>query len=322
LQKPSVEIEKIIKNIKKYTQEKNAVVAFSGGQDSTVTLNLARLAIGNKKLIAANVDFGNFTYNKARENIQKICETLEIELNVITGEQEQIDIMMGGPDCNLCTKKIKLGLIKNKFPNKIILTGSNKSDSWGQYGFAFYGGYYAPLFSYTKENIKIIADYLNIKVKRIGENLNREGCKLKHLLKPLINLSYHGQAVDKANELLLDRISRTGIYAEKANVKIIGPLSRNIALINIYPLPEKSWLDKIKFQIGQLEGIDECQVVNCHLQLVIKANKGQFNNLRSRHWLEKGRLQPEFAFPVSVKWLLTTNRKLKTFQVIAYNKLN
>jgi len=322
LQEVSIEIKKIIGDIRKYIQGKEATVAFSGGLDSTVVLNLARLSLGNKQLTATNVDFGIFTYNKARDNIEKITKSLKIKLNVITGEHEQIDIMKGGPDCNLCTKKVKLGLIKNNFPNKIILTGSNQSDSWGQYGFAFYGGYYAPLFSYTKEHIKIIADYLNINVKRIGENINQEGCKLKHLLKPLINISFHGQSVDKANELLLDRISRAGIYAEKANVKVIGPLSRNIALINIYPLPGQFWLDEVRLQIEQLEGIDECQVVACPLQLVIKANKGQFNNLRSRHWLEKGRLQPEFAFPVNVKWLLTTNRKLKTFHVVAYNKLN
>lgn len=314
-------IEKIISGIKQVSNNRCVVVAFSGGLDSTVVLNLAELAFGNKKIIATNVDFGIFTYNKARENIKTISKSLGITLDVISGELEQMEIMKGGPDCNLCTKKVKLGMIKKKYRDWIILTGSNKSDSWGQYGFAFYDGYYAPLFPYSKKDIKSIADYLNIKVQRIGENRNREGCKLKHLLKSLINLSYHGRAVDMANELLLDKISKSGIYAEKANVKIIGPLNSNIALINIYPLPEQSWLDEIKLQMEQLDTIDKCQVVDCPVELVIKANKGQFNNIRSRYWLEKGRLQPEFSFPIKVKWLLTTNRKLKTFQVVDYNKI-
>jgi pyridinium-3,5-biscarboxylic acid mononucleotide sulfurtransferase len=315
-------IEEIIMGIKQASNNSCIVVAFSGGLDSTVVLNLARLAIGNKKLIAINVDFGIFTYNKARENINKICKSLGIKLDIIPGEFEQMEIMKGGPDCNLCTRKVKLGLIKKKYCDCIILTGSNKSDSWGQYGFAFSDGYYAPLFACSKKDIKGIANYLHIKIHRIGENKNREGCKLKHLLKPLINLSYHGRAVAMANELLLEQIRKSGIYAEKANVKIIGTLSKNIALINIYPLPGKVWLDEVRFQIEELESIDRCLVVDHPLELVIKANKGQFNNLRSRYWLEKGRLQPEFAFPIKVKWLLTTNRKLKTFQVVDYNNIN
>jgi len=67
--------------------------------------------------------------------------------------------------------------------------------------------------------------------------------------------------------------------------------------------------------------VDEFHIVDKPLELVIKANKGQFNNYHSRYWLEKGRLQPEFACPIKVRWLLTTNRKLKTFQVVDYNKL-
>jgi len=321
LQEASIEVQNIVENIRKIVKEKSATVAFSGGLDSTVVLNLAKRALGKEKLTAANVDFGLFTYNKARENVQAISKSLQIKLIIISGESEQVTIMRGGPDCNLCTKKVKLGLIKKKFKKQIILTGSNQSDSWGKYGLAFQNRYYAPLFPYSKNEITSIANYLNIEVKRIGENNNREGCKLKHLLKPLINLEYHGHAVNKANELLLEKIVKSGIYTEKANVKIIGPLSKNIALINVCPLPEQSWLNEARYQIEHLRSIEECQIVDHPLELLIKANKGQFNNLRSRYWLEKGRLQPDFAFPVKVRWLLTSNRKLKTFQVVDYNKL-
>jgi pyridinium-3,5-biscarboxylic acid mononucleotide sulfurtransferase len=315
----SIIVEEIINSIRQIVRDKIVMVAFSGGLDSTVVLNLAERALGKDKLTAVHVDFGPYTYHKTRENVSMISELLQIKLLTISGESEQIATMQGGPDCNLCTKKIKLGMIKRYAKNQIILTGSNQSDSWGKYGFDFYNGYYAPLFSYSKKEIKNIADYLNIKIKRIGENNYREGCKLKHLLKPLINPVYHGKAVDQANEFLLEEINRAGISTKIANVKIIGPLSKNIALVNIYPLPDQDWLKEIRYKIGQLGGIEECQIVDRPLELIIKANKGQFNNFRSRYWVEKGKLQPEFAFPVKGRWLLTTNRKLKTFQVIGYN---
>jgi uncharacterized protein len=112
--------------------------------------------------------------------------------------------MKGGPDCNLCTRKIKLGLVKAYAGEQIVLTGSNQSDSWGKYGKAFAQGYYAPLFSYSKKEIKSIADYLNIKVSRIGENASREGCKLKHLLKPMVYLPFTVRRL-WANEILLEQ---------------------------------------------------------------------------------------------------------------------
>lgn len=315
----TLKIESTIKNIKGTAAEETVIVAFSGGLDSTVTLFLAKEALGKKKVIATHVDFGLFTYHKVYQNVKTICDEIGVPLQIISGVSEQRSIMKGGPDCNLCTRKVKLGLIKARFNNRLILTGSNQSDSWGQYGIMFVDGFYAPLFHYSKKDIENIATYLNLKVEHIGENVYREGCKLKHLLKPLISMTYHGQAVSLANEILLQQINKLNLTTSIANVKIIGPLSRNIGLINVFPIPNCQHRNVIIKKISSIAEIDDCLIVDRPLELTIKANRGQFNNLRSRYWLERGRLQPEFAAPLKFKWLFTTNRRLQTFQVVAFN---
>lgn len=316
----AAKIDNTLKRIRQVSAGKSVNIAFSGGLDSTLVLFLAREALGKVRIKAVNVDFGLFTYKRAVPNVIKICEELQVELYRIPGESEQRELMKRGPDCNLCTKKIKLGLIKTYNKDGLILTGSNQSDSWGKYGTDYSSGFFAPLFPYSKEEIKEMANYLDLKIGRIGENAFREGCKLKHLLKPLINPDYHGKAVSLANEILLAKIEELNIPCEIANVKVIGPLNKNIALINIFPLPaSQKYREIILESIASIEEIDSCSIVSQPLQLIIKADKGQFNNQRSRYWIEQGRLQPEFASPLQFRWLLSTNHRLKTFQVVDYN---
>lgn len=316
----ATKIDNTIKRIRQFSAGEKVNIAFSGGMDSTLVLFLAREALDKEKVLAVNVDFGIFAYKRAARNVRIICEEMQVELYQISGENEQRELMKRGPDCNLCTKKIKLGLIKACAGDRLILTGSNQSDSWGKYGTDYSNGFYTPLFPYCKEEIREMVDYLNLRIERIGENIFREGCKLKHLLKPLVSPDYHGRAVSLANEILLEQIQELNIYSEKANVKIIGPLNNNIALINIYPIPtNQEHLKQITDNISSIKEIDSCTIVSQPLQLTIKANKGQFNNLRSRYWIEQGRLQREFATPLEFRWLLTTNRRLKTFQVVEYN---
>jgi uncharacterized protein len=316
----AAKVDSTIKRIRQISAGKSVNIAFSGGLDSTLVLFLAKEALGKDRMKAVNVDFGQFTYKRAARNVNTICENMQVELYRISGEREQKELMKRGPDCNLCTKKIKLGLIKAYSKEGLVLTGSNQSDSWGKYGTDYFSGFFAPLFTCSKEEVGEMANYLDLKIERIGENAFREGCKLKHLLKPLVNPDYHGKAVSLANEILLDKIKELNIYSKMANAKIIGPLSKNIALINIFPLPaSQKHLKTILDSIASIEQIDSCTIVSKPLQLTIKADKGQFNNLRSRYWIEQGRLQPEFAAPLKFRWLLTTNHRLKTFQVVDYN---
>jgi len=159
---------------------------------------------------------------------------------------------------------------------------------------------------------------LGIKILQIGENKFREGCKLKHLLKPLAAPHYHGQAAAEANELLLSVLEEEGYESVLANVKIIGPLNKNIGLANVYPLPKEKLKGKIIEGLKKVETLEEIVFLDKPTKLIIKANKGQFDNQHSRYWLEKGRLQPDFSVPIEVEWLLTTNKNLATFQVIDY----
>jgi uncharacterized protein len=101
-------------------------------------------------------------------------------------------------------------------------------------------------------------------------------------------------------------------------VKIIGLLNKNIGLVNVSPLPGEKLKEKIIEELGKVKTLVKIEFLDKPIKLIIKANKGQFDNQHSRYWLEKGRLQPDFSVPIEVEWLLTTNKSLSTFQVIDY----
>jgi uncharacterized protein len=89
-------------------------------------------------------------------------------------------------------------------------------------------------------------------------------------------------------------------------------------LINVFPLPKEKLKIRIIKELEKLKNLEKVNFLDQPIKLIIKANKGQFNNQHSRYWLEKGRLQPDFSVPIKVDWLLTTNKNLATFQVIDY----
>jgi len=311
-------INNVLKEIEKISQGEEIVVAFSGGLDSTVVSALAIKALGREKVEAITVSFGEYSYNKGLRNIQDISRALDLKLKIVQGKKEQEKLLKKGPACNKCTRIAKLGRVKKEASGRLVLTGSNQSDTWGKRGLKLYNGFYTPLLELNKEEIRKIADYLGVKILQIGENKFREGCKLKHLLKPLATSHYHGQAAAEANELLLSILEAEGYESVLANVKIIGPLNKNIGLVNVSPLPEEKLKGKIIEELKKVKTLGQIEFLDKPTKLIIKANKGQFDNQHSRYWLEKGRLQPDFSVPIEVEWLLTTNKSLSTFQVIDY----
>ncbi len=311
-------INVMLEEIREIIQEEKVVVAFSGGLDSTVVLAIARKALGKEKVEAIMVSFGEYSYSKSLENIQSINKSMDSKLRVVQGKKEQEEVLKRGPACNKCTRIAKLGRVKREAKGRLVLTGSNQSDTWGKIGLKIHDGFYAPLLEKNKVEITEIACYFNIKILKIGESMFREGCKLKHLLKPLAAPDYHGQAAAEANELLLNILKKDGYRTNLANVKIIGPLNKNIGLINILPLPEERFKKRVTEELKKVETLEEVIFLDKPIKLIIKANKGQFDNQHSRYWLEKGRLQPDFSIPIKVEWLLTTNKNLATFQIIDY----
>ncbi|MEA2088149.1 MAG: 7-cyano-7-deazaguanine synthase [Candidatus Caldatribacteriota bacterium] len=314
-------INNILEEIEKISQGEEVVVAFSGGLDSTVVSALATRALGREKVEAISVSFGEYSYSKGLRNIQDISMALDLRLKIVQGKKEQEKVLKKGPACNKCTRIAKLGKVKREAQGRLVLTGSNQSDTWGKRGLKLYDGFYTPLLELNKEEIRKIADYLSIEILQIGENKFREGCKLKHLLKPLAAPYYHGQAAAEANELLLSILEKERYESVLANVKIIGPLNKNIGLVNVFPLPEEKLKRKIIEELKKVKALEQVEFLDKPIKLIIKANKGQFDNQHSRYWLEKGRLQPDFSVPIEVEWLLTTNKSLSTFQVIDY-KIN
>lgn len=312
----------IVEEIREVTRPfRRTVVAFSGGMDSTVVLFLACEALGRQNVLSCTVDWGVYLPEKARNNIRFLVEYFGVEHIFLPGQDILERIARGGPSCNLCTRKAKLGRIREYFgEDTLILGGANQSDSWGHRGVKLLGNTFSPLFDLGKEDVAALASFLGIPILRVGEHTLREGCFLKHLLKPLAVPAFHGRAVVESNELLLRLLDEASYPRDIANVTIIGPLRENIALVNVQPLPEEPLRERLAKALSLLPTLGRVVLVDAPLVLTVRANPGIYRNELSRFWLERGRIQPQFAFPVRCVFMPSSNRRLRTFHVVDFAK--
>ncbi|MGQ0550820.1 MAG: 7-cyano-7-deazaguanine synthase [Armatimonadota bacterium] len=312
----------LVADIRAVARGAPVVVAFSGGLDSSTVAALARDALGAPNVLLVTVNMGQYNYRRGNQIVLEMAEQLGLEQRCLLGQKMQHTVQRGGPACNRCTRHIKLGLVKAASRGRLVLTGSNRSDTWGQMGVKVSNGFYSPLLDLDKPQIRALADELGLQIPRIGEHTGREGCKLKHLLKPLINPDYHGRAVAEANEVLLAALAQAGFAAALANVKIAGPMRRNIALVNVLPALPRDLRGRIENALAALPVIDEVRFVDGPTRLIVKAGPALSGDAPGRYWVEHGRLAPDFAHPVEVEWLLSRDGRLHTFHVVDAVPLN
>ncbi len=311
-------IQAIQNDIRRTTEGKPVVVAFSGGLDSTTVAALAKQALSAQHVLLITVNMGIYNYRRGNEIVLEMADRLGLQQKCLLGQYVQHRIQANGPDCNRCTREIKLGMVKAVARGRLVLTGANRSDTWGKMGIKVCNGYYAPLLELDKPQIRMIADALGLVIPKIGEHPGREGCKLKHLLKPLAAPEFHGRAVAEANEVLLTLIKEAQFPAELANVKIVGPLSRNIALVNLRPAPPTDLAARIREALSALPVINEVHMVDQPLTLVVKTGAAVAGDPHARYWIQPGRMQPDFAAPIEVEWLPSANARLHTFHVVDF----
>ncbi|HEY8541652.1 MAG TPA: ExsB family protein [Pseudothermotoga sp.] len=310
-------VDKIVLDIKTTVQGK-LLVAFSGGEDSSLAAFLSKQALGKDRVTLVTVDWGPFTYNAAKSGVVEAARSLDLDLIFVDGHIRQSQIWCHGPSCNMCTRFAKLQSVLDVDHTSYIATGSNLSDSWGQNGIKINGRLYSPLIDLDKKTIRLLIEYLGIKPMKIGESTQREGCKLKHLLKMMINFSYHGKAVSCANEILLSFLKEINHETLLANVKIIGSLSKNIALVNVLPHLGEQESDEIVRRLSAIDVIDEVHVLKDPVKLKVLANPGLFNESLARTRVFQGFIQKDFAVPVSAEWYKSSNSRLRTFQVVGF----
>jgi len=295
-------------------------VGFSGGMDSTVLATAASGLFGPANVRLVHLTYGPYTYFQTLQNVLRIAKQLGSPLELVDHQEEMEGVLRHGPACNLCTRKVKLGGIRALLPGKehLVATGSNQSDSWGHYGMKILNGTYSPLLPFDKHQIEKMLFTLGWSMQdvRAGESERREGCKAKHLLKMLTVPPFHGHAVSLANEVLLDVLRQAGFHASLANVKIIGPLRENIALVNVFPHVPRWLASEIGERIATIGSIERVFWVDRPAKLVVKANPSLFRVPRSRNWILQGKLLPEFAAPLEIEWQESNNNRLHTFQAV------
>ncbi len=312
-------IDSIVEDIKQTVGNGKLYVAFSGGLDSSVVAALAKIALGPERVELVTAKF-DFTYPKTVEIIKNFSESVGLKHTFVDGSEWQKKIWRSGPACNACTKGPKLQSVK-LYSKGLVATGAEAGDTWGQQGIKINDGFYSPISSLSRTEIAEIAKTLDLKITKIGENEGREGCMLKHLLKMMISFEFHGKAVYLSNSALISRIDERNLSFAIANVKIIGSLSKNIALVNLKPDPPEDLISDLKDALLTIHQIESVDFVNAPLKLKAVANPGIYNDPKARYWIENGRLKPDFAKDISIDWQISHNNRLSTFQIVDYEKI-
>lgn len=278
---------------------------------------LAVRAKGLDGVLAAHLDWGIYAYFSVRERVQYFSRGIGLEPCIIPSQGELEAVLKRGPACNRCTRQAKLGRLRRQFPEALILTGANRSDSWGQRGEPLINGILAPLFALEKSEVRLLAAEAGLQVMAVGESDRREGCKAKHLLKPLATPDFHGRAVAQANEMLLSFLAERRICCRLANVKILGPLSENSAVVNILPPLGEREEEALRVALQGAElPIHSFLFPHRPLSLTMVANPALTNDAHARSAVEDGILRPGFAVPLRFRWLRSGNKRLGSFHVV------
>ena len=233
-----------------YTKGKQVVVAFSGGMDSTLALLIAREVIDD--IIAVHIDWGDFTYEEIRKRVKNIVRSFHIPLHIIHGEEKLKELAYRGISCNTCSRKIKLATIKEYYPDAIIITGANKSDSWGRGGIYLNPPYLAPLKDFSKDiEEKILRERYGITDFHIGVHPEREGCILRHLWMPDRDGTKVSAAAE-ANRTLLKILNQYNWTHYMANAKAIGNSKSIKLIVNVLPTLPDSIRKDIEKQLSHI----------------------------------------------------------------------
>lgn len=308
-------VDRLIEEAKENLSGCNVVVALSGGMDSSLALHIVSRALPKDRVKAVTLDYGIYTYERALSSAKMVAEDAGVAHIIIDSREPFERVHKRGQACNRCVRT-KLAVIREHFPGSIIVTGANLADSWSRIGVKRFRDIYAPLLDLSKSEIKLIIEEMGIRYHRIGEGVSREGCKVKHLWKPLVAPSYHGLAVAQANDLILDFLRKENYSFDFANVKIIGPLSKNLALVNVSPNLPESLKEKLERELRSIKEIDDVQFLEGKYLLKIKANPSVYLVESSKRDLELGKFKKDVACDISIEWLLSGNRRLLTFHVV------
>ena len=124
-------LESKLNNLKKILKEtKSALLAFSGGVDSTFLLKMCKDILADK--IIAAISDSHIHPSLELKKAQKIAQRLEIECVIVrTGELSQAEFVNNPPErCYFCKKELfsKLERILKKKQLDYILDGSNYDD--------------------------------------------------------------------------------------------------------------------------------------------------------------------------------------------------